>query len=61
MSKQFLSPLASCHLNSVDVTSGTWKDITPALAVSDLYYGFGGLTIDPQKPGTVMVAALNEW
>lgn len=28
---------------------------------SDLYFGFGGLTVDPQKPGTVMVAALNSW
>lgn len=49
------------YIQKYNVTSGTWKDITPALAVSDLYYGFGGLTIDRQKPGTVMVAALNEW
>lgn len=27
----------------------------------DLYFGFGGLTVDLQKPGVVMVAALNSW
>ncbi|KAF8757674.1 hypothetical protein RHS01_03578 [Rhizoctonia solani] len=37
-----------------------WTDITPATG-SDLYFGFGGLTVDLQKPGTLMVAALNSW
>jgi len=27
----------------------------------DLYFGFGGFAVDPQKPGTIMVAALNCW
>jgi xyloglucan-specific exo-beta-1,4-glucanase len=26
-----------------------------------LYFGFGGLAVDVQKPGTYMVAALNSW
>ncbi|KAF8832512.1 hypothetical protein HHX47_DHR1002035 [Lentinula edodes] len=33
-------------------------DITP-VSGSDLYFGFGGLSVDLQKPGTLMVAALN--
>jgi xyloglucan-specific exo-beta-1,4-glucanase len=28
---------------------------------SDLYFGFGGVAVDIQKPGTIMVAALNSW
>ena len=28
---------------------------------SDLYFGFGGLALDLQNPGTIMVAALNSW
>ncbi|EIN14753.1 hypothetical protein PUNSTDRAFT_48495 [Punctularia strigosozonata HHB-11173 SS5] len=43
-----------------NITSGTMTDITP-VSGSDLYFGFGGLTVDLQKPGTVMVATLNSW
>ena len=43
-----------------DITAGTWKDITP-VSGSDLYFGFGGLGVDIQKPGTIMVASLNSW
>lgn len=43
-----------------DLTTGTWKDITP-VSGSDLYYGFGGLGVDMQKPGTLVVASLNSW
>jgi len=49
------------RIGKLNITSGTWTDITPATAISDNYYGFGGLAVDLQKPGTVMVAALNEW
>ncbi|KAM5356929.1 hypothetical protein ACJ41O_003575 [Fusarium nematophilum] len=41
-----------------DITAKTWKNITPA---SDIYYGFGGLAVDLQKPGTLIVATLNSW
>lgn len=54
----------SLHLTGAvrkyNITSGAWTDITP-VSGSDLYFGFGGLTVDIQKPGTVMVAALNSW
>ncbi|EMD41812.1 glycoside hydrolase family 74 protein [Gelatoporia subvermispora B] len=43
-----------------NITTGEWTDITP-VSGSDLYFGFGGLTLDPQRPGTIMVAALNSW
>ncbi|KAH7326823.1 hypothetical protein B0J17DRAFT_581043 [Rhizoctonia solani] len=42
------------------IANSKWTDITPASG-SDLYFGFGGLTVDLQKPGTLMVAALNSW
>ncbi|KZS94691.1 Oligoxyloglucan reducing end-specific cellobiohydrolase [Sistotremastrum niveocremeum HHB9708] len=49
------------YVSKYNITAGTWATITPPQAVTDNYYGFGGLAVDLQKPGTVMVAALNEW
>ncbi|KAI0695397.1 hypothetical protein BC835DRAFT_1406238 [Cytidiella melzeri] len=43
-----------------NITSGTVTNISPASG-SDLTFGFGGLAVDLQMPGTVMVAALNCW
>ncbi|KAF4623544.1 hypothetical protein D9613_001966 [Agrocybe pediades] len=43
-----------------NIASSTWTDITP-VSGSDLYFGFGGVAVDLQKPGTLMVAALNSW
>ncbi|KAG8736385.1 hypothetical protein FRC10_009388 [Ceratobasidium sp. 414] len=43
-----------------NIATSTWTDITPVTG-SDLYFGFGGLSVDLQKPGTLMVAALNSW
>lgn len=42
------------------IADGTWKDITPVTG-EDLNYGFGGLGLDMQNPGTLVVAALNSW
>ncbi|MCJ1333713.1 Xyloglucanase [Thelotrema lepadinum] len=41
-------------------TDSTWKDISPTTE-STTYYGYGGLAVDYQKPGTIMVASLNSW
>ncbi|WP_327319081.1 cellulose binding domain-containing protein [Streptomyces sp. NBC_01235] len=41
-------------------TTGTWTDISP-VAEADTYYGFSGLTVDRQKPGTVMATAYSSW
>jgi xyloglucan-specific exo-beta-1,4-glucanase len=35
-------------------------DITP-VSGSDKFFGFGGLAVDMQNPGTIMVASLNSW
>lgn len=44
------------------IATSEWTDITPmTLASGDLYFGYGGLTIDRQNPGTLMVASVNSW
>lgn len=45
------------YVQRYNITSGQWKDISPAVDA----HGFGGLSVDLQKPGTLMVAALNKW
>ncbi|WP_428951297.1 cellulose binding domain-containing protein [Streptomyces sp. cg35] len=40
--------------------TGEWKNISPA-AEADTYYGFSGLTVDRQHPGTVMVSGYSSW
>ncbi|NUR04848.1 MAG: xyloglucanase [Streptomyces sp.] len=40
--------------------TGTWTDISP-VAEADTSYGFSGLTIDRQHPGTVMTTAYSSW
>ncbi|KAI9739785.1 MAG: Xyloglucanase [Cirrosporium novae-zelandiae] len=42
------------------IANKAWTDITP-VSGSDLYYGFGGLAVDAQNNGTIMVASLNSW
>ncbi|WP_031072915.1 RICIN domain-containing protein [Streptomyces sp. NRRL WC-3742] len=37
--------------------TGAWKNISPASGS----YGFAGLAVDAQHPGTVMVTTLNRW
>jgi len=40
---------------------GTWTDITPDKDPKRAPGGYGGLGIDRQHPGTIMVATLNHW
>lgn len=40
------------------LTNSSWNDITPAKGAG---HGYGGLGLDMQKPGTLVVAALNLW
>ncbi|GGU31697.1 cellulose binding domain-containing protein [Streptomyces daghestanicus] len=40
--------------------TGTWTDISP-VAEADTYFGFSGLTVDRQHPGTVMATAYSSW
>ena len=45
-----------------DLTTKKVTNITPPRNIPGVEsYGFGGLAVDYQKPGTVMVAALNVW
>ncbi|KAH7367477.1 Cel74a [Plectosphaerella cucumerina] len=43
-----------------NIATGAWTNITPVSGAA-LTYGFGGLALDAQKPGTIMVASLNSW
>ena len=43
------------------IGNSSWVDITPAQGVADNSYGYSGLSVDLQKPGTVVLAPFNEW
>jgi len=46
----------------LDTNSGTWTRISPVPSTSgDAYFGYSGLTIDRQRPGTLMVATQISW
>ncbi|MHA7581333.1 X2-like carbohydrate binding domain-containing protein [Paenibacillus vandeheii] len=46
----------------LNTSTGVWTNISPVPSSStDNYYGYGGLTVDAQHPGTLMVATLNSW
>ncbi|KAL5357701.1 Avicelase III [Aspergillus floccosus] len=47
-------------VHKYNISSGVWTDISPT-SVATTYYGYGGLAVDLQDPGTIMVAALNCW
>jgi photosystem II stability/assembly factor-like uncharacterized protein len=44
-----------------DTAAGTWTDISPVPAGDDRTFGFSGLTVDRQNPGTLMVSAYSSW
>ncbi len=45
-----------------DITDGTWTEIHPGPNGTDYQgFGFGGLTLDRQSPGTLMVSSINAW
>ncbi|TVY24122.1 Xyloglucanase [Lachnellula hyalina] len=47
-------------LHKYNISTGVWTDISPT-SLASTNYGYGGLSVDLQKPGTLMVAALNDW
>ncbi|KAH6913941.1 hypothetical protein BKA70DRAFT_649198 [Coprinopsis sp. MPI-PUGE-AT-0042] len=51
---------ASGALYKYSIANKTWTNITP-VSGADLTHGFGGVAVDLQRPGTIMVAALNSW
>jgi xyloglucan-specific exo-beta-1,4-glucanase len=45
-----------------NTSTGAWTDISPvATSSSDDYFGYSGLTVDRQHPGTLMVATQVSW
>ncbi|MFI4907311.1 MAG: hypothetical protein ACHQHL_04360 [Steroidobacterales bacterium] len=44
-----------------DTRSGHWTDITPERGVPRAPGGYMGLSVDAQRPGTLVVATLNRW
>ncbi|KAG8990054.1 hypothetical protein FRB94_004006 [Tulasnella sp. JGI-2019a] len=49
-------------IGKYNISSSTWTNVTPAQAIADNSYGFGGISVDLSgKPGTVMAASLNEY
>jgi xyloglucan-specific exo-beta-1,4-glucanase len=46
---------------SYDTRSGQWTDITPEKTQQRAPGGYMGLSVDAERPGTVVVATLNRW
>ncbi|CAM4372160.1 X2-like carbohydrate binding domain-containing protein [Paenibacillus tarimensis] len=45
-----------------NTVTGEWTNVSPVPSSStDNYFGYGGLALDEQQPGTLMVSALNSW
>lgn len=42
-------------------STGEWKDITPEMPTSSVGFGYGGLSVDPRKPGYLAVTTLDHW
>nr|WP_211128158.1 xyloglucanase [Streptomyces yatensis] len=40
--------------------TGEWKNISP-MTDADTYFGYSGLTVDRQRPGTLMVTGYSSW
>ncbi|MGI5269153.1 cellulose binding domain-containing protein [Nonomuraea sp. CA-218870] len=46
----------------LDTATGTWTQVSPVpSSSSDDYFGYSGLTLDRQNPGTLMVATQISW
>jgi xyloglucan-specific exo-beta-1,4-glucanase len=44
-----------------DTRTGRWTNITPQRGPHRVPGGYMGLSVDPERPGTVVVATLNRW
>ncbi|MEU4218551.1 cellulose binding domain-containing protein [Actinoplanes sp. NPDC026623] len=54
---------AKGQVSRYNTVTGEWTDVSPVklTAGDDLYYGYSGLTVDRQKPGTLVVATQISW
>jgi hypothetical protein len=48
-------------IQRLSLATGEWTDVTPAYDPLGTIPGFGGLTVDRQRPGTLMAATENHW
>jgi photosystem II stability/assembly factor-like uncharacterized protein len=50
-------------VHKLDTATGEWTDITPLRPNTggEAGFGYGGLSTDPQRPGTVMVSTMSRW
>ena len=53
--------LSSGAVWKFDTAGGQWSDITPIAPTAEQKFGYGGLALDPQHPGTLLVATLDRW
>jgi len=42
-------------------STGTWTSIKPTLTAAQTQGGYAGLSLDPQKPGTILVSTIDRW
>ncbi|MGQ5639283.1 MULTISPECIES: 1,4-beta-glucanase [unclassified Streptomyces] len=48
-------------VHKLDVTTGTWTDVTPAAPQDGDTFGYGGVAVAAHRPGTVVVSTNNRW
>ncbi|SDE34006.1 VPS10 domain-containing protein [Glycomyces harbinensis] len=48
-------------IQRLSLATGEWTDVTPAYNPIGAIPGFGGLTVDRRRPGTLMAATQNNW
>ncbi len=44
-----------------DPKPGAWTDITPLRTTAEDTFGYGGISVDPSHPGTVITATMDRW
>ena len=51
------------QVSRLNTVTGEWTDVSPVKlsAGDDFYFGYSGLTVDRQRPGTLMVATQVSW
>jgi xyloglucan-specific exo-beta-1,4-glucanase len=45
----------------MDPDTGAWADITPVKPGAGDVFGYGGLSLDPSRPGVIVVSTLDRW
>ncbi|WP_053851019.1 sialidase family protein [Streptomyces sp. NRRL B-24085] len=48
-------------VHKLAVASGRWTDVTPAKPAGSDTFGYGGVSVDARRPGTVVVSTNNRW